>query len=245
MTPSFAVCTTLHFDRLLRTLHRRHADLAAVYAEAIPVRSRFSSDDMLVQAKGCSPLGTQLYLHDAPENGCDFLSRQLDPAGRTPLTLPLRPTESQHPWRASRSSARAETAPAWRTVAATPALLLRLLIQRQHALRIVLQVADARLVGRMCRQPLRRLPAAVGRHLLPQRHGGPRVVASARREFDTDAVGLLLLLPTVGQHEHHLREGVTQLADFNTGEVLQHGRANRRTDGGRLLPSHPLTHVFA
>jgi len=35
MTPSFAVCTTLHFDRLLRTLHRRHADLAAVYAEAI------------------------------------------------------------------------------------------------------------------------------------------------------------------------------------------------------------------
>jgi hypothetical protein len=39
MTPSFPVRTTPRFDRLLRTLHRRHADLAAVYTEAIETLS--------------------------------------------------------------------------------------------------------------------------------------------------------------------------------------------------------------
>jgi len=39
MTPSFLVRTTPHFDRLLRALHRRHSDLAAVYAEAIETLS--------------------------------------------------------------------------------------------------------------------------------------------------------------------------------------------------------------
>jgi hypothetical protein len=39
MTPSFPVRTTPRFDRLLRTLHRRHADLATVYAEAIETLS--------------------------------------------------------------------------------------------------------------------------------------------------------------------------------------------------------------
>jgi hypothetical protein len=42
-----------------------------------------------VQAKGFSALGTQLYPPDVPENACNFLSRQLDPAGRMALTLPL------------------------------------------------------------------------------------------------------------------------------------------------------------
>jgi hypothetical protein len=61
-----------------------------------------------VQAKGFSALGTQLYPPDVPENACNFLSRQLDPAGRMALTLQLRPAESQHPLGRGRSSARVE-----------------------------------------------------------------------------------------------------------------------------------------
>jgi len=39
MTPSFTVRTTPRFDRLLHSLHRRHTDLVAVYAEAIVILS--------------------------------------------------------------------------------------------------------------------------------------------------------------------------------------------------------------
>jgi mRNA-degrading endonuclease RelE of RelBE toxin-antitoxin system len=39
MTPSFTVRTTPRFDRLLCVLHRRHADLATMYAEAIETLS--------------------------------------------------------------------------------------------------------------------------------------------------------------------------------------------------------------
>ena len=39
MTPSFTVCTTPRFDRLLRSLHRRHTALVAVYAEAVAILS--------------------------------------------------------------------------------------------------------------------------------------------------------------------------------------------------------------
>ena len=40
------------------------------------------SVNVRVQAKVFSALGTHLYLHDAPENAHDFLSRQRGPAGR-------------------------------------------------------------------------------------------------------------------------------------------------------------------
>ena len=39
MMPSFTVRTTPRFDRLLCVLHRRHADLATMYAEAIETLS--------------------------------------------------------------------------------------------------------------------------------------------------------------------------------------------------------------
>ena len=39
MTPSFTVRTTPRFDRLLRALHRRHTELAAVYADVIEILS--------------------------------------------------------------------------------------------------------------------------------------------------------------------------------------------------------------
>ena len=39
MTPSFTVRTTPRFERLLRTLARRHAELATVYADAITILS--------------------------------------------------------------------------------------------------------------------------------------------------------------------------------------------------------------
>jgi len=39
MTPSFFVRTTPRFDRLLRALARRHAELAATYADAIAILS--------------------------------------------------------------------------------------------------------------------------------------------------------------------------------------------------------------
>jgi hypothetical protein len=37
MTPSFAVRTTPRFDRLLRSLARRHAELPATYADALAI----------------------------------------------------------------------------------------------------------------------------------------------------------------------------------------------------------------
>ena len=39
MTPSFSVRTTPHFDRLLRSLARRHAELPATYADALTILS--------------------------------------------------------------------------------------------------------------------------------------------------------------------------------------------------------------
>jgi hypothetical protein len=39
MTPSFTVRTTSRFDRLLRALHRRHTELAAIYADVIAILS--------------------------------------------------------------------------------------------------------------------------------------------------------------------------------------------------------------
>ena len=39
MTPSFSVRTTLRFDRLLRSLARRHAELTATYADALAILS--------------------------------------------------------------------------------------------------------------------------------------------------------------------------------------------------------------
>ena len=37
MTPSFSVRTTPRFDRLLRALARRHAEIAATYADALAI----------------------------------------------------------------------------------------------------------------------------------------------------------------------------------------------------------------
>jgi len=39
MTPSFSVRTTPRFDRLLRALARRHAELTATYADALAILS--------------------------------------------------------------------------------------------------------------------------------------------------------------------------------------------------------------
>jgi hypothetical protein len=39
MTPSFAVCTTPRFDRLLRALARRYAELTATYADVLAILS--------------------------------------------------------------------------------------------------------------------------------------------------------------------------------------------------------------
>jgi mRNA-degrading endonuclease RelE of RelBE toxin-antitoxin system len=39
MTPSFSVRTTPRFDRLLRSLARRHAELPATYADALALLS--------------------------------------------------------------------------------------------------------------------------------------------------------------------------------------------------------------
>ena len=39
MTPSFSVRTTPRFDRLLRSLARRHAELPAIYADALAILS--------------------------------------------------------------------------------------------------------------------------------------------------------------------------------------------------------------
>jgi len=50
-----------------------------------------------VEARGRSPLATQLYLPDAPQNARDFLFRQLDADEQTRLLMQLRPTQSPHP----------------------------------------------------------------------------------------------------------------------------------------------------
>ena len=39
MTPSFSVRTTPRFDRLIRTLARRHAEIAATYTDALAILS--------------------------------------------------------------------------------------------------------------------------------------------------------------------------------------------------------------
>ena len=60
---------------------------------------------------------------------------------------------------------------------------------------------NPRCAGGVGRQPLRRRALARGRHLLPQRHAGTRVVAGAGGEVEPDLVGLGLVFSAEAQSE--------------------------------------------
>ncbi|MCU0950818.1 MAG: protocatechuate 3,4-dioxygenase [Burkholderiaceae bacterium] len=75
----------------------------------VPYPGRTPHIHARVEARGFSPLATQLYLADDPGNARDFLFRQLSADERAQLLLTPRRTESSHPLaRATQFSASAE-----------------------------------------------------------------------------------------------------------------------------------------
>jgi hypothetical protein len=70
-------------------------------------------------------------------------------------------------------------------------------------------------------------------------------MARARGQLDADAVGFLLVLAAVGQHEHGLGEAACKARiDVDAGEDRERNSAERRRRLRRHLPAHALARVL-
>src|SRR5690606_14239914 len=131
--------------------------------------------------------------------------------------------------RCSEASARLRKATAPRDAAdRRAASATRLLVQRHHALRIDLQIANAVLRRRVRAEELGAAAATrLLHHLLPQRDGGARVVARARGDLDADAVGLGFVKPAVRQTEEGLVEDVAEVGAGLSGAEQHRGTGDQ------------------
>jgi len=71
---------------------------------------------------------------------------------------------------------------------------------------------------------VRTLVAAELAHLVPQRHGGGRVVAGARCQFNADAVGLVFGQAVIGAvHEGQRAHAQRRVGALHVARVLRRG----------------------